>query len=322
MSEEQNTSEMLANRLRKNLRSLGRWARQQGHECYRLYDADIPEFSFAVDIYGEYAHLQEYKAPASIDADLASLRRNLTINTVREVLQIEPAKLVVKTRERQRGSKQYEASASAGEFLTLREGSARFLVNLRDYLDTGLFLDHRPIRRYIAKHSEGKRFLNLFSYTSSASVHAALGGASSTLSVDLSNTYLDWSRKNFNLNGIGGKNHRLKQADCLDFLAAKAKKGQALFDLIFLDPPTFSNSKKMASVLDTQRDHAALIHNAMALLAKDGLLIFSTNKRRFKLDDDLFQSYQVTDFTKRSLDKDFQRKSAIHHTFLIRPITS
>ncbi len=195
----------------------------------------------------------------------------------------------------------------------MSEGPALFWINLKDYLDTGLFLDHRPIRQFIRENAAGKRFLNLFCYTASASVQAALGGASSTLSIDLSNTYLDWARRNFLLNKMGGKNHRLKKADCIDYLDSKYEK----FDMIFLDPPTFSNSKSTANVLDIQRDHVALIRKAMKKLESGGLLIFSTNKLNFKLDEEVSKKYEIRDYTAASLGRDFQRQKKIHQTWLI-----
>ena len=206
---------MLANRLRKNRRSIGKWARQQNLQCYRLYDADLPEYAFAIDCYNRFVHMQEYQPPASIDEAKVSLRRAQARAAVQQALDISPDRIVMKTRQRQRGKQQYQALSEYRDKhrqdFVVREGEARFLVNLHDYLDTGLFLDHRPMRRFIYENARNKRFLNLFCYTATASVHAALGGAASSLSIDLSNTYLDWARKNYSLNGIGGKQHRHKR---------------------------------------------------------------------------------------------------------------
>lgn len=304
---------MLANRLRKNQRVIGKWARQQGIECYRLYDRDLPEYAFAIDIYGEHVQMAEYQAPASIDADKVAARRKQAVAAVHEVLDVAPGRVVLKSRERQRGKQQYETQDNSQSFFTVSEGPAQFWINLKDYLDTGLFLDHRPMRQFIRENAAGKRFLNLFCYTASASVQAALGGATSTLSIDLSNTYLDWARRNFLLNKFGGKNHRLKKADCIDYLSSKYEK----FDLIFLDPPTFSNSKSTSNVLDVQRDHGQLIENAMNKLERGGLLIFSTNKLNFKLDAKNLSSFEIRDYTAASLDRDFQRQKKIHQTWLI-----
>lgn len=304
---------ILINRLRKNQRVLGKWARQQNIECFRLYDRDLPEYAFAIDCYGEFVQMAEYQAPASIDEEKVNTRREQAIAAVQEVLGIARENIVMKARERQRGKQQYEVQNQSKSFFVVNEGPARLWINLHDYLDTGLFLDHRPIRQFIRENAAGKRFLNLFCYTASASVQAALGGATSTLSIDLSNTYLDWARRNFLLNSLGGKQHRLKKADCIDYLASKYEK----FDLIFLDPPTFSNSKSSSNVLDIQQDHASLIGNAMNKLEKGGLLIFSTNKLNFKLDSDALKQFRIRDYTAASLGKDFQRQKKIHQTWLI-----
>jgi len=305
--------QMLINRLRKNQRILGKWARQGNIECFRLYDRDLPEYAFAIDCYGEFVQMAEYQAPSSIEEDKVNSRREQAISAVQEVLGIPRDSIVLKSRERQRGKQQYEIQDQSKSFFSVNEGPARLWINLHDYLDTGLFLDHRPIRQYIRENAAGKRFLNLFCYTASASVQAALGGATSTLSIDLSNTYLDWARRNFLLNGLGGKNHRLKKADCIEYLDSKYGK----FDLIFLDPPTFSNSKSSSNVLDIQRDHGLLIQGAMNKLEKGGLLIFSTNKLNFKLEGDALKSYKVRDYTAASLGRDFQRQKKIHQTWLI-----
>jgi len=309
-------AQMLANRLQKNLRSVGKWARQQGIECYRLYDADMPEFAFAVDVYGKRVHLQEYQAPASVEESKVLLHRQQAIAAVSQILALGEGQLSLKTRQRQRGTAQYQPLEDYGWDFKVAEGEARFWVNLDRYLDTGLFLDHRPMRRYINQHAAGKRFLNLFCYTATATVQAALGGARSSLSIDLSNTYLDWARKNFQLNKLDSNAHRLIQKDCIQYL--RHSKDQ--FDLIFLDPPTFSNSKRTDNVLDIQRDHCELIDNAMRILDQDGLLIFSTNHRRFRLDDALSSRYQIEDYTNQSIDRDFKRNTKIHQVWLIRRI--
>ncbi len=308
-------AQMLANRLRKNLKSIGRWAEQQGHECYRLYDADMPEYAFAIDIYAGRVHMQEYKAPASVSDEDAALRRRQAYNAVAHVLQLQPAMISLKVRERQRGTDQYQAAATAGEDFVVHEGPAKFEVNLERYLDTGLFLDHRPIRKYVREHAQGTHFLNLFCYTGSVTVHAALGGARRSVSVDLSKTYLAWTARNLELNGLSSTQHELVQMDCLRFL----KQCRQKFDLIFLDPPTFSNSKSTDNVLDIQRDHKELIDLCMQTLNKDGLLIFSTNHRRFKLDESIAEQYQVEDYSRQSIDKDFARNERIHRVWLLRP---
>lgn len=308
---------MFANRLRKNLKNIGRWARQRGIECYRLYDADMPEYAFAIDCYGDRIHMQEYRAPASVSEEQAAQRRRQAWEALRLVMQetgIDPANVVLKVRERQRGKDQYRPQSEQGEDFVVSEGDARFIVNLERYLDTGLFLDHRPIRLWLQANADDCRFLNLFCYTASASVHAALGGARSSTSVDLSRTYLNWAARNFELNGIDQRRHQLVQSDCLAFLQGCRER----FDLIFLDPPTFSNSKSTDNVLDIQRDHQELIDLCMARLEENGLLIFSNNNRRFRLDAEVEQKYRVEDCSAASIDKDFARNSKIHRTWFIR----
>lgn len=311
-------AQMFANRLRKNLRTLGKWARQQGHECFRLYDADMPEYAFAIDCYGQHIHMQEYKAPASISDEDAAQRRRQAYQALclvmQETRQIPPQNIILKVRERQKGSEQYRPSQNAGEDIVVHEGKARFIVNLERYLDTGLFLDHRPIRQWVYEHSVDCRLLNLYCYTASVTVHAALGGALASTSVDMSRTYLQWAQRNFALNEIDPAQHELVQSDCLSFLQGCQEE----YDLIFLDPPTFSNSKSTDTVLDVQRDHQELIDHCMRLLAPNGLLIFSNNHRRFRLDEALLSRYRVQDCTPASIDKDFARNPKIHSTWFIR----
>lgn len=310
-------AQMLANRLKKNRKTLGQWARKQGIECYRLYDADMPEFAMAIDIYGDHVHVQEYAAPKSVDEKAARERLAEALAVIPEVLELPPENVVCKQRQRQSGTRQYEKQDASGEFMDMDELGSRIRVNLRDYLDTGLFLDHRPVRRWIRDHSAGKRFLNLFCYTGAATVQAVAGGASRSLSLDMSNTYVEWARENLALNGADPTKHRVEQADCLAWLASKPEQDQR-FDLIFMDPPTFSNSARMRGVLDIQRDHAKLIDQAMARLTSDGLLIFSNNFRRFRLDDDLLERYEVRDVTASTLDRDFQRNARIHQCWHVQ----
>jgi len=307
-------AQMFANRLRKNLKTLGKWAQQQGLQCYRLYDADMPEYAFAIDVYGNHVHMQEYKAPASVSDEDAALRRRQAYQAVTQVLQLPPKQISLKVRERQRGAEQYRPAPVQGEDFVVQEGPAKYLVNLERYLDTGLFLDHRPIRKYIYEHARNTHFLNLFCYTGSVTVQAALGGARRSISVDMSKTYLSWAERNFELNGISTTQHELVPMDCLRFL----KQCRQKFDLIFLDPPTFSNSKSTDNVLDIQRDHKELIDLCMQSLSSQGLLIFSTNHRRFKLDESLTESYQLEDYSKQTIDKDFARNVRIHRVWLIR----
>ena len=305
-------AQMLLNRLQKNQRRLSNWLKQSGTSCYRLYDADIPEYAVAVDIYEDALHVQEYAAPATIPESQARQR----FNEVKQALKAyQPsAQLFFKERRKQKGSSQYNKQATLKtKVFTVHEGSAALEVNLSDYLDTGLFLDHRPMRHMIRRMAKGKRFLNLFCYTAAASIHAALGGAEKTLSIDMSNTYLDWARRNFELNGLSEKQNPLMRADCLEWL----KRGVGEFDLIFLDPPTFSNSKKMQSVLDVQRDHAELIRGAMQKLSIGGTLFFSNNFRKFKMDTDIVEEFAVSNITSTTLDPDFKRNPRIHNVWQI-----
>jgi len=307
-------AQMFANRLEKNRRRLKKWLKRSGETCYRLYDADMPEYALAIDVYGERVHVRDYAAPNSVDAAQALERLFEALAVIPEVLEVDPARVVVKRRERQSGRAQYQKQATTGERFEVREGPARLWVNLRDYLDTGLFLDHRPVRRMLHEMAAGKRFLNLFCYTATATVQAALGGASESVSVDLSNTYLEWARDNFALNRLDPGRHRAVRDDCLRWLQTAG--GQ--FDLIFMDPPTFSNSKKMADTLDVQRDHGRLVRLAMARLAPGGTLVFSNNQRRFRLDADLAEHYAVEEISAKTFDPDFSRNPDLHHVFLIR----
>ncbi|ELT96746.1 hypothetical protein CAPTEDRAFT_127483, partial [Capitella teleta] len=306
--------EMFANRLKKNLRLMGKWVKKEGIECYRLYDADMPEYAVAVDIYKDWVHVQEYAAPKSIDEDKAHQRLLEALEVIPGVLGIPEKQVVFKRRERQSGKRQYEKLEQSGDMLEVKEGQCRLLVNLRDYLDTGLFLDHRKMRLRIATEAQGKDVLNLFCYTGTATVHAAVGGAASTTSVDLSNTYLGWARKNLLLNGMVDRKHRLEQTDCVEWL--KQEKRQ--YDLIFMDPPTFSNSKRMRDVFDIQEVHVELVNLAMARLRKGGVLYFSNNFRRFQLAEELEQKFNVEEITASTIDRDFQRRPGIHRCWSIK----
>jgi 23S rRNA (guanine2445-N2)-methyltransferase / 23S rRNA (guanine2069-N7)-methyltransferase len=304
--------QMFANRLQKNLKQMGKWVRREGIDCYRVYDADMPEYSLAIDLYHDWVHVQEYAAPKSIDPEKASARLFDALAAIPQALGIDKSRVVIKRRERQSGTRQYERQSAQGQFLEVGEGGIKLLVNLTDYLDTGLFLDHRPMRMRIQREAEGKRFLNLYCYTATASVHAAKGGARSTTSVDLSRTYLDWARRNLSLNGFSDKN-RLEQSDVMVWLEASRDE----YDLIFIDPPTFSNSKRMEGVFDVQRDQVQLIDLAMARLAPGGVLYFSNNFRKFVLEENLAERYAVEEITAQTVDPDFARNSKIHRAWKI-----
>ncbi|MFT2109626.1 bifunctional 23S rRNA (guanine(2069)-N(7))-methyltransferase RlmK/23S rRNA (guanine(2445)-N(2))-methyltransferase RlmL [Marinomonas sp. 2405UD68-3] len=307
-------SQMFANRLTKNAKKMGKWAKKAKVSCYRVYDADMPEYAVAIDIYGDWAHVQEYQAPKSIDPAKAQQRLYDVIAAVPSALNIPESQVVLKYRQRQSGKGQYEKLDTSQHEMIVSEYDCDFIVNLKDYLDTGLFLDHRPVRKLIQEKANGKRFLNLFCYTSTASVHAGQGGARSTLSVDMSNTYTEWSRRNIELNEFSERDHQVVRADCIEWL----KSSEEMFDLIFMDPPTFSNSKKMADVLDIQRDHVDLINLAMDRLEDDGELIFSNNFRRFMMSEEILSRYAVENITKQSIDQDFERNVKIHQCWVIK----
>ncbi|MCU7368734.1 bifunctional 23S rRNA (guanine(2069)-N(7))-methyltransferase RlmK/23S rRNA (guanine(2445)-N(2))-methyltransferase RlmL [Pantoea stewartii] len=308
-------AEDYANRLRKNLKKLDKWARQEGIECYRIYDADLPDYNVAVDRYADWVVVQEYAPPKTIDANKARQRLFDVISATLSVLELPSSRLILKTRERQKGKAQYQKLSEKGDYFEVQEFNARFLVNLTDYLDTGLFLDHRIARKMLGQMSQGKDFLNLFAYTGTASVHAGLGGARSTTTVDMSRTYLEWAERNLRLNGLTGRQHRLLHADCLSWLNETDEN----FDLIFIDPPTFSNSKRMEESFDVQRDHMMLMRNLKRLLRKGGTIMFSNNKRGFKMDLDGLKALglQAQDITQKTLSQDFARNRQIHNCWLI-----
>ncbi|MEE4305058.1 MAG: bifunctional 23S rRNA (guanine(2069)-N(7))-methyltransferase RlmK/23S rRNA (guanine(2445)-N(2))-methyltransferase RlmL, partial [Wenzhouxiangella sp.] len=308
----------LVNRLQKNERQLRKWLKREAVTCYRLYDADIPEYAMAVDVYGgesgRWLHVQEYEPPASVDAGKAQGRLRAALSAIPAATGVPPERMVFKVRRRQRGGEQYKRMSDQSRTLVVREGPCRLEVNLTDYLDTGLFLDHRPVRHWLGEHARGKRLLNLFCYTGAATVHAVVGGAASTTSVDLSKTYLAWLRRNLALNDRDERRHRTVHADAREWLA----NCKETFDLIFLDPPSFSNSKRMEGSLDVQRDHVAMIDDAMSCLSEEGTLVFSTNLRSFNLDSGLADRYCVDDRTRWSIPRDFERNSRIHQCWIIR----
>jgi 23S rRNA (guanine2445-N2)-methyltransferase / 23S rRNA (guanine2069-N7)-methyltransferase len=309
-------AEMFANRLKKNAKQLKRWLKKEDVTCYRLYDADMPEYALAVDVYGQWVHVQEYQAPETVDPGKARERLNAALGVIPAVLDVPRENVYLKVRRKRSGGSQYGKLDQRGTLREVQEGGLRFLVNLTDYLDTGLFLDHAPTRRIIREEAHGRRFLNLFAYTGAATVYAADGGAASTLTVDLSNTYLDWARQNMSLNGFKGQDHAFITADCLGWIS----RCHGRFDLIFLDPPTFSNSKSMNGNFDIQRDHGELINSVVNLLDPGGVLIFSNNHRRFKMDEDLLFSadLDVSDISKNTFDPDFSRNKKIHNCWRIQ----
>jgi 23S rRNA (guanine2445-N2)-methyltransferase / 23S rRNA (guanine2069-N7)-methyltransferase len=316
---------MFANRLAKNLKKQQAWAERSGVSCYRLYDADMPEYAFAIDVYrtvdaGDpltWLYVQEYAAPAEIELESVRKRRGEALSTLSDVTGVAPERVRVRTRRKIKRGEQYTKVQDRANFHVVMEDGLKFLVNFDDYLDTGLFLDHRTTRARLRAAASGKRVLNLFAYTCTASVHAAAGGAVSTTSVDMSNTYLNWAQRNFELNGLSPERNGLVQADCRVWLQDGAR-GHERYDLIFIDPPTFSNSKRMEGVFDVERDHPEFIDGCARLLAPGGLIVFSTNSQRFRLDESLSRRYEVRDISAKTLPKDFERNPRIHRCFEIR----
>ncbi|TXI49176.1 MAG: bifunctional 23S rRNA (guanine(2069)-N(7))-methyltransferase RlmK/23S rRNA (guanine(2445)-N(2))-methyltransferase RlmL [Lysobacter sp.] len=315
-------AQMVANRLRKTLKANKAWRTREGVTCFRAYDADIPEYAAAIDVYaaegsGErWLHVQEYAAPAEIPEVTTRKRLQELLAGARDALEVPRERVAVKTRAKGKGGSKYADSGAykRGETLVVREGEALLRVNLFDYLDTGLFLDHRPMRLRLAHEAKGARFLNLFAYTGAATAHAAVGGAAQTTSVDLSATYLQWCADNLKLNGLGGAKHRLVQADALHWLLAD--RGE--YDLIFCDPPTFSNSAR-ADDFDVQRDHVRLLQATMARLSFGGTLYFSNNYRRFRLDEAAISAFaRIEDIGAETIPPDFARNPRIHRAWRLR----
>jgi 23S rRNA (guanine2445-N2)-methyltransferase / 23S rRNA (guanine2069-N7)-methyltransferase len=298
----------LANRLEKNVRKLKPWVKREGITCYRVYDRDIPEYAVTIDWYDGNLHVAEYQAPKTVAEDKAAQHLGEALDAIQRVFNIpDRASIALKTRSRQRGRDQYRRLGADNNRIKVREGAAKLLVNLHDYLDTGLFLDHRPLRQWLGQQSKGKHFLNLFSYTGAATVQAALGGAVTSTSVDASGTYLEWFRANLALNGLSERQHRSVRADVRQWL----EEDRRFYDLIMLDPPSFSNSKGGAD-FDIQADHEALIELAMARLSPDGVLYFSTNRRKFTLEPRVLSVWGVQDVTAASIPPDYARSKQIH----------
>ena len=299
-----------ANRIARNARHWGKWARRHGIQCYRVYDRDIPEYAFALDVYADRAHLQEYDRagePLETDSSVREAWLTQAHHAAAEGLGLDSSRVVTKRRAKRRGLAQHEKSGRAGEDFVVQEGGHQFIVNLEAYLDTGLFLDHRNTRAMVAAEVAGKRFLNLFCYTGSFTVYAACSGAASSVGIDLSSTYLGWARRNFDLNGIDPQRHVLERGDVLVWLKEAARAGQR-FDVIVLDPPSFSTSKAMRDTLDIQRDHPELIMACTRLLARGGVLYFSTNLRSFKLDDAGTAGLEGEEISARTVPDDFRNR--------------
>jgi 23S rRNA (cytosine1962-C5)-methyltransferase len=312
---------MLANRLRKNRRRWERWAAKDKVSCYRVYDLDIPEIPLAIDWYEGWLHITEHITKRRIEGPEGDAWLEAMADVAGDALGVEPGRVFVKQRRRQRGRAQYEKLGQApeyqeaelrepptpGERLVVQEGGHRFRVNLAGYHDTGLFLDHRATRRMVADEARGKRVLNLFSYTGAFSVYAAAAGARSSTSVDLSRTYLSWARDNLALNGLDQRSHELVRADVLQWLASPERR-DVWYDLVVVDPPTFSTSKRMTGTLDVQRDHAALLESVILLVPPGGVVYFSTNRRKFSLAGAAFAGTRVEEITERTVPPDFHAR--------------
>lgn len=305
--------EPFANRLAKMHKHFGKWARRQGITCYRVYDNDIPGTPLAVDIYENIVHVAEYARDHGMEPEEHAAWLDGCIQVISEVLGVTSDLIYLKYRQRQKGLRQYERFSRLGSEYIVRENGLRFLIKPADYLDVGLFLDHRNTRQMVRQESEGKRVLNLFAYTGSFTVYAAAGGAASTLTVDMSNTYLQWADRNLSINGFSDERHRLLQADVLAWLEQPPREQ---FDLIVLDPPTFSNSKRMDDTLDIQRDHVMLLNRALRFCAPGGTLYFSTNYRRFKLWEEEIRASAIQDISAKTVPEDFRNKK-IHQCYRI-----
>ncbi len=306
--------DMFANRLEKVYRHTAKWAKKQNITCFRVYDDDIPEFPLAIDVYDKILHVSEYARPHLLTPDEHVAWLDGCMDVMCRVLQVEKSNIYLKFRQRQQGLKQYERYARAGKEQVIEENGLKFIINPSDFLDTGIFLDHRNTRQMVRNQCAGKSVLNLFAYTGAFSVYAAAGEAASTDTLDLSNTYLQWAKKNMELNGFTGKNHKFVHIDVLDWLREKADK---TWDIIVLDPPTFSNSKRMRGTLDIQRDHSWLLYRVLERLKPGGTLYFSTNFKKFKLDPDAVKDVKCVEISGKTIPEDFRDKR-IHHCFLIQ----
>lgn len=298
---------MFRNRLAKVHRHLDRVARKQGIGCYRLYDRDLPEFPLIIEIYEGKVYVAEYRSHHTLSEEAYALWWAESLQVIREVLAVDERSLFTRMRQRKEGREgQYTKIGEENAFFTVEEGGLKFRVNLSDYLDTGLFLDHRITRSMVRQASAGKKVLNLFCYTGSFSVYAAAGGATHVCSVDLSNTYLDWARKNFVLNGFAeGPNYTFVRSDVTEFLHSDMHDR---YDLIVVDPPTFSNSKMMEGTWDIQRDHVMLLNQLRDWLAPDGKVYFSTNYRKFQLNREELKFTHIKDITRTTTPFDFAGK--------------
>lgn len=308
---------MFANRLAKMYKHISKWARRQGVTCYRIYDHDVPQFPFAVDKYEQYIYISEYETGYFMDESERDSWFYQCLGAIAVETESSLDQCFFKTRKIQKGKSQYEKIEDDEHFETVvTENGLKFKVNFTDYLDTGLFLDHRPLREKVRATVANKTVLNLFAYTGSFSVYAAAGNADLIVTVDLSNTYLTWAKENMTLNELyDASKHHYIQDDCLQWLADPPNGTK--FDIIVMDPPTFSNSKRMRNVLDIQRDHVTLINDALRLLSPDGVLYFSTNFRKFRIQKEELHTTNVKEITAQTIPQDF-RDQKIHYCYEIR----
>jgi 23S rRNA G2069 N7-methylase RlmK/C1962 C5-methylase RlmI len=305
--------DFLINRVRRNLRGLKAWLKRETVSCYRLYDCDIPEIPLVLDRYEDALVVAERRTFADQDPEERDAWARALGAAVAEALGIAPARCFYKLRRRQKANNQYEKLEARGALETVRENGLEFLVNFSDYLDTGLFLDHRPTRALVREWAAGRRVLNLFAYTGSFTVYAGAGGARTTTTVDLSPRYVDWARRNLAENGLSGPQHLFLEGDVMEWLATWQERGET-YDLVILDPPTFSNSKRTETVLDVQRDHVRLLESCRRLLAPGGILLFSTNARRFKPEDGYFSQCGAEEISEATIPPDF-RDHKVHRTW-------
>ncbi len=315
----QTQCEMLANRIGKNRRQLKTWVRANNIFCYRVYDRDIPEIPLVIDWYDGFVYAAEYDRPNDYSMEEHSQWIDRLIQTVANIFGVDKDKVFLKTRKRQRGDTQYQPQSSLHTKRIVREGGCKFFVNFTDYIDAGLFLDHRATRALVGEQAKGKRFLNLFSYTGAFTVHAAKGGASTSTSVDMSNTYNAWALDNMQLNDIATQPHEILREDIYEFLNTTIRRrvrSRGLYDIAVVDPPTFSNSKKMDKTWDVQRDHAWLLKAVLQSMNVGGKIYFSTNFRKFILDKQLTQYATFQEITHKTIPRDFRNKK-IHRCWEI-----
>ena len=294
------------NRLAKVYKHIGKIARKQNLACFRVYDVDLPEFPFIIDVYKDLVYVAEYKSKHKLSEEDYKTWLNTSLEIIQEVFGVEKENVFLKLRERQKGEQQYSKLNQEKKELIVDEHGLSFIVNLSDYLDTGLFLDHRLTRQKVKEIANGKRVLNLFSYTGSFSVYAASGNAQKITTVDLSKTYINWAKRNLTYNKLyNDEKHEFIQADVLQYLKTVEPNS---YDLVILDPPTFSNSKRMEDIFDIQRDHVTIINQCLNILAENGILIFSTNYRNFILENEQLSSQKIKDITKQTTPFDFEGK--------------